>query len=365
MGYENHQITIDGMTNRICIIGHFGFGYNLLNGQTIKTHIIANELEKQMKDIVLSKIDTHNFKNKLLLLPRSFYALIKNDNIIILPAHNALLIEVPWLILWNYIFNRNLHYVVIGGWLVSFLNKHIIVKRLLRSFDGIYVETSSMKRALEKDGFNNVNILRNCKSLLPLKDSDLNYSYTEPYRLVTFSRVMRQKGIEDVVHAVLSINQEVGRNILSLDIYGQVEEGEKDWFEKMMFEIPSDSPINYCGTVAFNASTKVLSQYFALLFPTHFYTEGIPGTIIDAYAAGLPVIAARWENFDDVIVDGITGFGYEFDDANEMRCLLYYFALNPEKIYSKRLNCLKKAQDFLPENAFSSFVGIIKSCGMK
>lgn len=62
---------------------------------------------------------------------------------------------------------------------------------------------------------------------------------------------------------------------------------------------------------------ETLKNYFALVFPTLFYTEGIPGTIIDAYAAGLPVISSKWESYDDVIEDNITGVGYEFgsDDA--------------------------------------------------
>jgi hypothetical protein len=55
----------------------------------------------------------------------------------------------------------------------------------------------------------------------------------------------------------------------------------------------------------------VLKDYFALLFPTHFYTEGIPGTVIDAYAAGIPVISAKWESYSDVIDEGVTGIGYK------------------------------------------------------
>mgnify|MGYP002519543662 CR=1 FL=1 len=31
------------------------------------------------------------------------------------------------------------------------------------------------------------------------------------------------------------------------------------------------------------------------------YTEGVPGTIIDAYAAGLPIISAKWLNYGDIL----------------------------------------------------------------
>ena len=42
----------------VCIIGHFGFAKNLLNGQTVKTKIITKELEKQLGKEEVLKIDT-------------------------------------------------------------------------------------------------------------------------------------------------------------------------------------------------------------------------------------------------------------------------------------------------------------------
>ena len=66
----------------------------------------------------------------------------------------------------------------------------------------------------------------------------------------------------------------------------------------------------------------MLKNYFLLAFPTKFYTEGIPGTILDAYAAGVPVIASKWESFFDVIEEGKTGIGYEFDNQKELEKIL-------------------------------------------
>lgn len=35
---------------KVCVIGHFGFKENLLNGQTIKTKIVTDELQAQLGD---------------------------------------------------------------------------------------------------------------------------------------------------------------------------------------------------------------------------------------------------------------------------------------------------------------------------
>ena len=358
MGYENHQITIDGMTNRICIIGHFGFGYNLLNGQTIKTHIIANELEKQMKDIVLSKIDTHNFKNKLLLLPRSFYALIKNDNIIILPAHNALLIEVPWLILWNYIFNRNLHYVVIGGWLVTFIEKHLFVKSLLRRFNGIYVETDSMKKALDKNGFNNVNVLPNCKPLKILKEEELVNCFSEPYQLVTFSRVMEQKGIEDAVRSVKIANERIGHNAFKLTIYGQIEHGQESWFANLQKQF--NDFIIYGGFVDYDKSTDVLRESYALLFPTFYEGEGFAGTILDAFASGLPVIASDWKYNSQIVEHLKTGCIFPVRDVDMLASIIVFIYNHQSEWVAMKYNCLREAFKYTPQLALRPLLKALK-----
>ena len=78
-----------------------------------------------------------------------------------------------------------------------FKKKRKKLTKALMSFDGIYVETNTMRKALEIQGFNNVYVMPNFKDLNILKESELVYHHTEPYRLCTFSRVMKEKGIED------------------------------------------------------------------------------------------------------------------------------------------------------------------------
>ena len=39
---------------RVCIIGHFGHGENLLNGQTVKTKIVTKEIVKDRKSTRLN-----------------------------------------------------------------------------------------------------------------------------------------------------------------------------------------------------------------------------------------------------------------------------------------------------------------------
>ena len=53
------------MNKKIAICGHFGFGKELLNGQTIKLRLLQNELEDKLGELNVEKIDTHNGLKRL------------------------------------------------------------------------------------------------------------------------------------------------------------------------------------------------------------------------------------------------------------------------------------------------------------
>lgn len=338
------------MQVKVCVIGHFGEGKNLLNGQTVKTQIITEQLQKQLEQEQVLKIDSHGGWKTLIKAPlQVLKALTECRNVVILPAHNGLRVYAPMLAFCRKLFRgRKLHYVVIGGWLPDFLQKRRYLAKALAQFDGIYAETNTMKKALEEAGFTNIILLPNCKDLQVLRPEQLP-PLEKPYKLCTFSRVMQEKGMEDAIAAVRSVNEARGKTVYTLDFYGPVDTAQTQWFDALQESFPNY--VRYCGAVPASESVEILKDYFALLFPTRFYTEGIPGTIIDAYAAGVPVISAKWESFTDVVDHGKTGWGYEFGNVPAFTQLLETFADDPEQITGLKINCLEKAQDYLPEGA--------------
>ena len=331
------------------VIGNIGQSCNGLNGQTIKTRIIIKELIDAYGEKQIGVFDTSVGVKALFKAPFVvFKAITKFDNVIILPAQNAVRVFVPLLVSLNLIFKHaRIHYVVIGGWLPTFIKFKYLLTFFLKRIYMIYAETHQMKNILEKMGFNNVTYMPNCKHLnIPIKE-ELNYAYSEPYKICTFSRVWRLKGIADAVAAVKYINEKYNRTVFCLDIYGQVESGDEEWFEDLKQHFPIC--INYKGSIAFDKSVDVLKPYFFLLFPTRYVGEGIPGTIIDAYSAGLPVVSSRYPNFAEVIDDGVTGLGYDFGSIESLEKLLDEIVLNPQLILKQKVNCLKKAKMFQPQ----------------
>ena len=157
------------------VLGHFGHGQNLLNGQTIKTKIVAEELQRQLGEDQVVCIDTHGKLKTLLRAPFQVISALKGiKNVLMFPAQNGLRVYAPLLAFFRTFFReRGLHYVVIGGWLPQFLSKRKLLTGTLKCFDGIYVEINTMKAALEANGFRNIFLMPNCKPLAVLSEDEL------------------------------------------------------------------------------------------------------------------------------------------------------------------------------------------------
>lgn len=340
------------------ICGHFGGNKDLLNGQTVKTKILTQELRLALGSESVQIVDTYGWRENPAKLFMKCFKLIKDsENIIILPAHNGVKIFVPLFALLNTKFQRKIHYAVIGGWLPEFVKKEKYLLYFLKKFNNILVETSVMKAKLNEVGLSNIAILTNFKKLDILNEEELVYNTTIPYKLCTFSRVMKEKGIEDAIDAVVKINGEYKDVVYTLDIYGQIEENYIVRFNEIMKSVPNY--IQYKGSIPYNNSVEILKNYFLLLFPTRFKTEGIPGTVIDAYASGVPVLASKWDSANEIISDK-TGFVFKYQDIDDMKGILGVILSNPNEIFERKINCLNSAREYTSENTINKLLAYLE-----
>lgn len=340
---------------KVAIIGHFGFGLNCLDGQTIKTKILRDELESEFGKSQIQCFDTHGGVKTLLKSPLiAFLAMWHCKNVIVLPAHRGVKIFVPLLAIFGLLFRRRrIHYVVVGGWLPEMLDNNAWLTRFVKSCYAVYVETQSMARLLGRI-LDNVVVMPNCKPLKICAENEIKTDFKEPYRLCTFSRVSKEKGIGLAVDAVLSVNKLLKKKTFVLDIYGQIDrsEQERSWFEDVLKK--DDESIAYRGEVDFDKSVDVLRNYFALLFPSYYSGEGFPGTFLDAFASGLPIIASDWKYNSELITEGKTGMIFKARDVNMLEKDLLSVAENPQKLINMRMNCRNQAFSFLPHNVLQT-----------
>lgn len=332
------------MKKKIGVCGNFSGKIPKMGGQTVKTHNIYRALKEVYGENEIGYSNTYNWKKNpisgIVHVIRLFW---NSENVIMLPAENGLKVFSVLFVLLNNIFHRNLFYVVIGGWLPSFLRDNPHVLSMLKKFDGIYVETQSMVDSLNEAGIARVKVLPNFKYLDIVDVNNTNINNT-PLKLCTMSRVMKEKGIEDAIYATIQTNERLGRIVYSLDIYGQIAAEYEETFNELINSTPDY--IKYAGVVPSNETVKHLKNYYLLLFPTYYSGEGFPGTFLDSFAAGVPVIATDWK-YNKELVPEKCGYIYPKDES--LTDILVTFS--SYDISEMKIACLQEAIKYLPHNA--------------
>lgn len=113
-------------------------------------------------------------------------------------------------------------------------------------------------------------------------------------------RIARDKGIADLVQAFDRVRRQVPE--ARLLIIGGIEKGDLP-DEKTLHTIDTDPQIVTTGVVDDMASYYQVMNVLA--FPSR--REGFPNAVLEAQAAGLPVVGYQATGVRDAIVDGVTG----------------------------------------------------------
>ncbi|GJQ26860.1 MAG: hypothetical protein HBSAPP02_18920 [Phycisphaerae bacterium] len=127
----------------------------------------------------------------------------------------------------------------------------------------------------------------------PMSDAAPTVEASRPCRKFVFlGHVKPLKGIEELIAA-----GERMENDVTIDVYGPLMDGlTESRFAKL-------TRVRYRGTIPAGTGVRVLQDYDAMVFPTYWPGEGYPGVVIEAFAAGLPVIATRWRNIPEIVDD--------------------------------------------------------------
>ena len=330
----------------IGIIGHFGGKEKYNDGQTVKTINIYKGLLNSGISTV-DRIDTYYIKkNPIKFFVTFFKSLFKDEKYIVLLSINGRRILFPILFLLSK-FGKEIYHYSIGGRLAREVEAHPSWKRYVSAFKGNWMESHELTEKLQALGVHNALYVPNFKRLDILREKEFVDAYFAPYRFCIFSRVMEEKGVTDAINAIKIINNKYGKQIATLDIYGPIEPEYKN--ELLSLIDSTNDSCKYCGVIDSNKSVEALKCYFVLLFPTHWKHEGIPGTIIDAFSAGVPVIARQWQYCKEMITMGKNGYYYEFEKPELLIDMMEYAIVHPEKIIAMKNNCLEKAVEYSEE----------------
>jgi glycosyltransferase involved in cell wall biosynthesis len=94
---------------------------------------------------------------------------------------------------------------------------------------------------------------------------------------------------------------------------------------------PAATSISFPGHLTPDHLTPVLKSARFLVFPSECY-EGMPRTIIEAYACGVPVIASRLGAMQEIVEDGRTGLHFTPGDADDLAAKVDWAWTHPDEM---------------------------------
>ena len=71
-----------------------------------------------------------------------------------------------------------------------------------------------MKKKLNIMGLNNVEIMLNFKDLRPVEENQIRRTNFNNIRVCTFSRVIKEKGIENAINVVSKVNRRIRKKCI-------------------------------------------------------------------------------------------------------------------------------------------------------
>lgn len=328
--------------NKILVLGYFGYRTNQLDGQTIKTRDLYRLVNEKFENTHF--FDTQDFRYSKLSVFKMFWKIICCRKLVYLPAHNNLKFIFPIIYVLSVIFRVEIYYFVVGGWLCEFIESLSIHRWMLKRIQGIYSETNLLKESLErKYRFKNVDVFTNFRFV---EFNPQRCHNKGQLSLVFMARINKNKGLDwifDLGNSLLKNGMECD---VSIDFYGPIFGDDKLYFEQNIKKFPF---MKYKGVLQPQNIYSVLEKYDVMLLPTHYYTEGLPGSVVDAYFSGIPVIVTEWKHAHEFVIDGQSGYIIPFKNGEDKLYEKVVFLLNNEEELSKlKDGAREKAVDFLP-----------------
>jgi glycosyltransferase involved in cell wall biosynthesis len=285
----------DGAALHVLIIGSLS---PAISGTVIPIHLLTDNLNAR-DDVRVVTVDTGGIRfGGLRGVARFFRVMwrifVDAGRVDVVSLHiNRTALALVGPVVWAVARLRHRPFIVrlfagSGYAVLSRMSKRI-ARWVISRADLYLVETKHLVRMTLEEGVRNVRWYSNNRPMP--RSGDEPPLRPRCRRFVSLGRLYREKGIAEMISASERFGDDV-----CVDIYGPFWFGtasEKDFADLKR--------IAYRGSVDPKDVNKTFGRYDALLLPTYDPTEGYPGVILEAYAAGLPVICTHIGGLPEIV----------------------------------------------------------------
>lgn len=143
--------------------------------------------------------------------------------------------------------------------------------------------------------------------------------------ILFLAHMIKRKGIDDLLQAVSQIRDKIPSDV-SFSLYGA--DRDNNIKEKIEYMKLTDI-VHYKGWLTNDQRETCFNKTMLNVLPS--YNEGLPMTILETMAYGIPNIATNIAAIPEAITDGEDGFLFEPGDVKRLEALLLGLISNQEK----------------------------------
>jgi glycosyltransferase involved in cell wall biosynthesis len=246
------------------------------------------------------------------------------------------------------------------------LGRPLVVRGFGGSFDSEYQEMSALARRALVTAFRADRVLFQTRAQLaffqdllprarllwypnsrPVGEPFVPPPDRRPRSFVFVGHVKPTKGIPEIVGAARLLGERC-----RIDVYGPFHDG------CTRQDVEAAPNLRYRGVLAPEQVISTLRGYDAVLLPTVHFGEGYPGIVLEAYAAGRPVIATRWRAIPEIVEDGVSGLLVVPRATEELAAAMGRLCDSTKLLESLARGASRRAADFSSERWTAEFVRI-------
>jgi len=312
-----------------------------LTGTPISFRIFCDEMVRLglVSDLIVvdaspKYLKQHNKKNarnfaatliQAVRIVKDFTKKISSAECVILFGSNGYVLTMgPILLILAKIYKKKCYLRIFGGSLDLYCNDMGYLRRLyvmffLGRYDGVILQTRLLvdhfKKKINAAKVHKIEGYRKKNHSGLIGHSDIgNQSSSDPLRIVFLGIVKEDKGVFVLLEA---LSQLCGKTACEYrcDIYGHIFEPVKDKFEEV---IQKNEYTTYGGVMHWSNVVEELKNYDVLVLPSFYRGEGHPGVLIEAFIAGIPVIATNFRSIPEIVEHGTTGLLVEPESVESL-----------------------------------------------
>lgn len=332
--------------SKILLIGDIDLHKVPYNGEKMKNQLFLKRFGEVFTKVI--PIDTRDWRKRpWCLIYMLLYLLFCRSSKVIISSCD---VSASKVIKFLYYFRvqKDVYYWVVGGGFHHLIKDGMLDPKYYHYLKWILVQSPEMKESLEESGLKNVLFVPNSKPVYSITPVSLE----NKTRFVFLSRVEPTKGCDFIFNCAKLLNKEGFEDRFNVAFYGTVDPVYEKKFKSEVELLPN---VTYKGLLNLTSKEgyEELSKHDVFLFPTFYENEGFPGVVVDAYIAGLPIIASDWHFNSQFVKDGQTGVVIPAQEEQPLYEQMKSFIEGAYNIDELKRSCLKEASLYDIRNVLS------------